>query len=459
MGGLAVDQVYLYSHASELDRDRGTLRLATSSHGGDEHPHFFSGELCRPERTAKLLLSLMAIVQARFHVPTAMLERILLQADPVVTSSDDRLRFEGFSACCGAYARVDLLPPALKGERFGRGTTNVDFNPPMLSALAMVRSTDRVSLAVGHEGVELDVERGKVIEKRVRLPIRWLKGFVEVQACQRRMRRVLAVSGLEAARFLKGLPRMKTNRRETWIVLAGTGLRVSQVRPQAAGVRVGGLERLRALEKLAAQAKTLSIYADETTGATGWVLSFEDCRFQLLVSPEVWRGFSGEGQALESLARSEWQGVLQRVRAQLNWNAVIEQKEIARRAGVDEVMARDALAALGARGLVGFDLAENAYFHRELPFDLSAVDALQPRLKQAKKLAEGGQVRIEQRSPNLVEAFVTSGGVEHRVRLGDDDAKCSCPWHAKHQNDRGPCKHVLATRLALEERAERDADG
>jgi hypothetical protein len=299
--------------------------------------------------------------------------------------------------------------------------------------------------------VELAVDRGKVIEKKVRLPIRWLKGFVEVQACQRRMQRVLSISGLEAARFLKGLPRMKTNRRETWIVPAGTGLRISQVRPQGTGVRVGGLERLRALEKLAAQAKSLWIYSDETTGATGWVLVFDDCRFQLLVSPEVWRGFSGEGQALESLAKSEWPGVLRRVRAQLNWNAVIEQEEIARRAGVDEGLARDALAALGARGLVGFDLAEDAYFHRELPFDLSAVDALQPRLKQAKKLALGGQVRIEQHTASLVEAFVTSGGVEHRVRLTDEDAKCSCPWHAKHQQDRGPCKHVLATRLVLEE--------
>lgn len=451
MGGLAVEQVYQYQHPSELDRSSGRLWLATSSRGGDEHPHFFTGDLTRPERTAKLLLSLMAIVHARFHVPSAMLERTLMQADPVVTSSDDRLRFEGFSACCGAYARVDLLPLALNSGRFGRGTTNVDFNQPMLSALAMVRSTDKVALSVGREGVELAVEAGKVVEKKVRLPIRWLKGFVEVQACQRRMQHVLEISGLEAARFLKGLPRMKTSRRETWIVPAGSGLRISQVRPRGTGVRVGGLERLRALEKLAAQAKALHVYADETTGATGWVLTYDDCRFQLLVSPEVWRGFSGEGQALESLAKREWQDVILRVRAQLNWNPVIEPDEIARRAGVDARLARDALAALGARGLVGFDLAESAYFHRELPFDLAAVEQLQPRLKQARKLADAGHVRIEQHSPSAALAFVTSGGVEHRVRLTGEDAKCSCPWHAKHDKDRGPCKHVLATRIVLEE--------
>ena len=52
-------------------------------------------------------------------------------ADPVVTCSDDRLRFEGFSGCCGAYARVDFLPSAITGDVFGRGTTNVDFNQPI----------------------------------------------------------------------------------------------------------------------------------------------------------------------------------------------------------------------------------------------------------------------------------------------------------------------------------------
>jgi hypothetical protein len=448
--GLAVEHRYRYPHASELDRDRGTLRLATSSRNADDHPHFFRGELTRPERSAKLLLSLMAIVQARFHVPAAMLERILLASDPVVTSSDDRLRFEGFSACCGAYARVDLHPGAVRGERFGRGTTNVDFNPPMLAALAMVRATDSCALAVGREGVTLETDRGSVVEKKVRLPMRWLKGFLEVQACQRRMQRVISISGPEATRFLKGLPRMKTNRRATWIVPAGRGLRLSQVEPRGTAVRVGGLERLRALERIASQAKALHVHADATTGATGWVLEFDDCRFQLLVSPEVWRGFSGEGQALEALAGSSWQSALKRVQAQLGWNAVIEPTELAERAGVEADVAHGALAALGARGLVGFDLDAGAYFHRELPFDLSAVEKLQPRLEAAKKLVADDRVRIEQRTADAVVAYVKSGSVEHRVVSSADENKCSCPWYAKHQGDRGPCKHVLATRIVIE---------
>ena len=451
MGALAVDQIYRYPHPSQLDQASRTLRLATCSRDAQEHPHFFTGELARPERTAKLLLALMAIVQARFHIPSAMLGRLVLLSDPVVTSSEGRLRFEGFSACCGAYARVDLHSEALHGERFGRGTTNVDFNQPMLSALATLRGTDPVSLAVGTDGVTLETVEGAVVEKKVSLPFRWLKGFVEVQAVQRRMQPVLEVSGLEAARFLRALPRMKTNRRPTWIVPAGRGLRISQVQPAGTAVRIGGLERLRAIERLAGQASVLRVYADETTGATGWVLVFDDCRFQLAISPEVWRGFSGEGQALDDLAGGDWQTALRRVQAQLNWHAVLEPTELALRAGVGADVARNALAALGARGLVGFDLDTGAYFHRELPFDLDAVERMQPRLRDARKLVADGKVRIERRSADSMEAFVASSDVEHRVRFSGDDAKCSCPWYAKHQRDRGPCKHVLAARIALED--------
>ena len=48
--------------------------------------------------------------------------------DPVVTSNDDRLRFESFSGCGGVHARLDLLPDALDEAPRASGTTNVDFS-------------------------------------------------------------------------------------------------------------------------------------------------------------------------------------------------------------------------------------------------------------------------------------------------------------------------------------------
>src|SRR5262249_16396694 len=135
MSAVAIGHRYRYPAPSTVvDRPGGPqLRLATSG-GAAPNPYFFEGKLLRPVRTAALLRGLMQVVQSKHALSPAeigRLRRFLAAVDPVVTSSDDRLRFEGFSACCSAYARVDLLPEAVAGTTVGRGTTNVDFNSPM----------------------------------------------------------------------------------------------------------------------------------------------------------------------------------------------------------------------------------------------------------------------------------------------------------------------------------------
>ena len=234
------------------------------------------------------------------------------------------------------------------------------------------------------------------------------------------------------------------------VVSAGRGLRLSQVETRD-GVRIGGLERLRVLEDLADQARKLRLYADDITGASAWELRFDDARFHLVISPEVWRGFSGEGQALETLASEEWKESLARVRAMLKWQSVIDLEQLTSRFELDGEMARKALMGLGSRGLVGFDLGEDAYFHRELPFDLDEVERLQPRLSGARKLIADKKVQQINGAGGDPEFYVAGSGVQHRVRLIDDGGKCTCPWFAKHGNTRGPCKHILAAQIFLEQ--------
>lgn len=454
MPALSYPQIFRYPFASQFIQDGShqTLRLATFRTGQDSHPFFFEGRLANPQRTAELLRAIMTVVQARFHIPAAMLGRILAEADPVVTANDDQLRFEGFSACCGAYARLDLLAEAFDGDVSGRGTTNVDFNQPMLAALARVKRSDDVSLAVGSEKVVLKQGGTDVVEKKVKLPIRWMKGFVEVQAVQSRMRHVHHVAAIHAIPFFRSLPRMKTHRRATFVTKSGQGLRLSQVEAKDS-VRIGGLERLRVLESLARKAEGLDIYADELTGATGWTLTFPDCRFHLVISPEVWRGFSGEGQVLQSLATTE-NSILPKVRAALKWQAVIDRDQLARTSNLAPATIDGALKMLSTQGLVGFDLTEQAYFHREMPFDISQVEKLQPRLLNARKLIEAAKVLLQTQTKTSAEFQVEGSGVMHRVTIKSaEETKftCTCPWYNKHGLQRGPCKHILAAQIVLEE--------
>ena len=454
MAAPALDHVFRYPFPSQLAREQGrpTIRLATFRETDNESPFFFEGRLLNPQRVAELLRSIMTVVRSRFHIPPAMLQRILAESDPVVTANDDRLRFEGFSACCGVYARLDLLGDAFDGDIRGRGTTNVDFNQPMLSALARIKRNDEVAFAIGADSVVLKQPAGQVVEKKVKLPVRWMKGFVEVQAVQSRMKKVHSISAIHALRFFRSLPRMTTHRRSTFVVKSGQGLRLSQVSADDA-VCVGGLERLRVLESLSRTSEQLDVYADDQTGASAWTLTYPDCRFHLVLSPEVWRGFSGEGQALQALSARE-KSTVAKVHAALRWQSIVDADTVAGEHGMPVASADVALKTLGARGLVGFDLAEQAYFHREMPFDIAMVEKLQPRLISARKLIDQNKVRLQKQTKKSAIVLVASSDVEHRVTVNSESQvsfKCTCPWYNKHQLERGPCKHILAAQILLEE--------
>ena len=287
MSAAALDHTYRYAFASEvLQKDNGErLQLATSG-GRSEFPYFFQGQLKHPRLTAQLLRALAKVVSARFHIPAAMLRKILATRDPVVTSGGGLIRFEGFSACCSTYARVDVSGAGYDGVVVDQGTTNVDFNAGMRAALAQIRDDERVSLAVGTDEVALLRGAEQIVERKVVLPMRWLKGFVEVQAYQSRMERRAHLGKIDTLRFLRSLPRSTMAKTSYWIVPAGNGLRLSQ-REGGDGLRVAGIERLRLLDELAPLADGLTLFADSRGDASEWQLHFGPLSFHLTLSAEV----------------------------------------------------------------------------------------------------------------------------------------------------------------------------
>src|SRR5262245_23262727 len=98
MSSAAIEHTYHYAFASDvLEGAKGEqVRLATSG-GKARFPYFFQGQLKHPRLTAQLLRALSNTVATRFHIPAAMLKRILAASDPVVTSGGGLIRFEGFS--------------------------------------------------------------------------------------------------------------------------------------------------------------------------------------------------------------------------------------------------------------------------------------------------------------------------------------------------------------------------
>jgi hypothetical protein len=448
---VAAELAYRYASPSVVrGLDAGNEVLLATSGGMTEtgpatRPYFFSGFLTEPAPAAMGMLACAAVARSRYYMPASVLAVIV--SDPVVTSSEDRLRFESFSSCCGVHARLDLLPPALDAAPLEAGTTNVDFNAAMRAALAGAAISGPLLLSVGSAELVVDTLGGSVTERKVPLPVRWLKGFGEVQAIARRMRPIGELTGAAAQRFVRSLPREA--KRPLWAVPAGNAFTLAiTARPGAACL--AGPHRLAELGPLLRFTRRLRVYGPEveagvTEAPSAWELDLGSARFTLTLSPEKYRGFSGEGALLGVLGDEEVAADAMLLRDSLGWDSRINVNDAASRAGLAAVSVPPALDYLAASGVVGYDLAEESYFHRELPFG-PAVEAMHPRLVNARALAESGAVTLTEGG-----AVVRGGDSEHRVTFGtggEPADRCTCPWWGKHRGNRGPCKHVLAARMA-----------
>ncbi|MET7287291.1 SWIM zinc finger family protein [Streptomyces sp. NPDC005573] len=448
-------QTVAYRRASALDSDATGRRLGLETSqgatptGAEDHPRFFAGFLTSPQAASAALLAVADVAAARYHQP-----RLSASLDPVVTGNGDRLRFESFSGCGGVYARLDVLTPGLDGGEVGHGTTNVDVNNPLREALSRIGTDDPLHLRVGPDELAVTTLDGPVVEKKVPLPDRWLRGFAEAQVIAAGFDLRAELPAGEAVRFLRGLPGAGGVRRgqgdPRWVVPAGRGLRPT-TRPAPGAVCLPGPQRLEALRRVLRHATALRVYgpavngaADTAATAAAWEVVLPGMRLTLTLSPDVSRGFSGEGGVLTALATDEAAADAELVSVLLAWEPRIDVADLAASSGLTPERVRAALVRLGTSGRVGYDTAEAAYFHRELPYDAERVERHNPRLRTARELVAADAVTLD----GALATVTAADGHRHRVRDEAGVLSCSCLWWAKYRGGRGPCKHALAVRMA-----------
>ncbi|OZB87914.1 MAG: hypothetical protein B7X41_10915 [Microbacterium sp. 14-71-5] len=400
MGGVPVS--YSYAATSALETEGGQLALGLVS---TDPESLLDGFVERADLVASGLLRVGEVAATRFYQHPAATAAQIRAADPIITVGAGAVRFESLSADCGVAARLDVLDDGLDVSVRTPGTTNVDLGPTLRRLLLGVRRRDPMRVVVGPSGLRVQTLDGEAHERQVVLPDRWVRSLAELQALASRMTAAVDVDAAQARTFLATLP-AKGGRMPFWVQSLSSGLRLSST-PGSGRIAVGSPERLRVLEPLLRQATRLRVYGTETDGpaASWWEVALPGARFGLALSPDLSRGFSGEGALLDEL----------------------------------DDLSSD--AALARRGLLGYDLADARYFPRHLPFGRDALETA-PRLEKARSLVAQGRVRVE--GKRLV---VTGSAGEHVVHLGGAEDSCTCAWYLKHRGNRGPCAHVVAARL------------
>ena len=176
---------------------------------------------------------------------------------------------KSFSACNGVHARFDLLRDGLGSSEVGFGTTNVDVNQPLRTALARVDRAQPLHLAVGRDQLAASSLAGTHVERKVNLPDRWVRGFAEVPTLLSEMRQAGTLSGAAVARFFAGLPRVAPPGPSLHVVPAPGGWRTSTIAGPGA-IPLAGASRLRGCDRILRHATRLTVHA-HANGTTAWL--------------------------------------------------------------------------------------------------------------------------------------------------------------------------------------------
>ena len=425
-----------------------SIAPALTPNGIENDPLFFNGEIIYPTIVSGGLLVLADIVSTRYfkYVPVA-------QRDPILSAQGDILRAECFSACNGVYARMDLFQSALDGEIL-YGTTNVDIGSNLRKSLFNVKQGDRLKFRIGDDGwkalhsknLDGSVLTDIHIQRPVKMPDRWIRALGNCAMLHQNMKYKFHVEGMQAKSFIAMLPPVTAKEKSGWLTPTKTGVMLKS-REEKNSVYISGLHRLSALKKIMSNVNSIFFYAPEN-GEPGQMM-IEVCmtgaNITLSLTAKSYEGYSGEGALLDSLSTPKILECADKIDNILNFESRLDIDKISKSIGIVKNDMNDAMELLAVSGKLGFDVREKSFFHRELPDDPDRVLKDNPRLVGAKKLVED----TEYIDDNIW--HVKSGDTTYRVIYPTDEnlenAKCTCTWYLKHQNSRGPCKHILAVKL------------
>ncbi len=407
--------------------------------------------------------------------------------DPVITVHPDQVLFEVFSKDEGAYAKLGIDRDAFELTTEPTcGTTNIDFSQALFQGLQQMRSYRETRLSINQEGVKFATSvAGEVLEKQIRVPDSWLRGFLQVQSSAALPRERFALAPVDLYNALRHL-RMHADRKgqrrglrielipgevprlvlEPWNeVIPATGAKFAG--KGARVVRLWGRRRLLLLQRFLPFAEEVEVHVlgsglpsfwvlrsggmSLTLGLTGFTAAnwSQSLNFDLLL-PRKTEATTKPLDAVLGVLRERWSAGAGELAKQtkLAWPALTE-----------------ALQLGCQQGRIMYDLAHDVYRFRPLtdaPLDPSRLEFRDRRERTAfDLLARRDAVKIvgENRIPGAGleltgQVTVAEDKREYRPQLLLTDegqaskADCTCAFFRKQGLKAGPCIHLIALRLA-----------
>jgi len=257
---------------------------------------------------------------------------------------------------------------------------------------------EQTSLEIDHSEVSFINDEKVTVEKKVKLPMAWIKGFASIPYLTSQSTKVAELKGPAIAQFFHTIPDRSDRNASYWFTSGLRGAKLSRTKVPGSFL-VRSPERLKDLGAIAHLAKKLSVYEMNQKQMSIWTMELEETQLTVALSAEIWRGFSGEGAGIQELFNTGdpllGEELLPEMESPISASKLAYQTELS----ISEVNSN--LALLSAQGLIGFDHSTNEWFQRFLPYSEILINKTNPRLKTAEKIIMEGGVQITKKTDRL----------------------------------------------------------
>jgi hypothetical protein len=226
-------------------------------------------------------------------------------------------------------------------------------------------------------------------------------------------------------------------------------------------IRIWGRRRLFILERLLPVAKSFKVSLLGSGMPSFWEADLGAMNFTLGLSGWSANDWSASANFDLMSPRAEVDSITsQKVFEALTQNHVETSQSLSKRLGLEKPIIESALGIYAQQGRVLYDMHKNSYRLRELSGDPLPMDKLQFSNEREEKASKFvlrnavtlGKTHIQEAQTQIFGSVMENSKTYSTMLVIDNemklkDATCNCWYFGQNKLHKGPCEHILATRV------------
>ena len=402
--------------------------------------------------------------------------------DPVITVHPDEVFFECFSKDESSYGKLSCNYNIFTEiSDFKCGTTNIDYSEGLYNEFQKIRNYKETEFKIDPSGFEAKTTNEQVYkEVKIDLPDSWVRGFLQVSSAMTLPATVLDLHPMDIFSLCQYLRRFKEKKgpRALRFVLEPDKPIKAVFEPsydeitfhrslfqgnESKTIRIWGRRRLLILERLIPVARNFKVVLLGSGLPSFFIADLGDMSYTLGLSGWTKNDWSTAGNFDLMAPRSNVDLFTQeKVFNALKENWFDTSDNLAKKLNLDPSVVSASLTAYTQAGRVIYDLNLGLYRVRELtqePLNMKTLRFASPQEEAANRYISENRIKID--------STVKADTLQIRGKINDKDFKyntlavldkdnrliegsCECSFYKSNQLRKGPCEHILATRMALQ---------